>query len=204
MAGSQPTDFSGERGRCAKGALKLCPRQHGLPSSDGDAPQGWGNQPWCVGGSSWRRRCCCQAASEATGSTWRLFLELGQGWPCPQELSCGQGTESPHERATGEVSRLVTLGRMNSKRSSGSSQRPLYRQKAKPRSGSKKGQLETTWAGGGWRFPRWVKLEACDFWHQKKGFFSTLGYEFTKLLWCCNRWRKEQVALREEFRARWA
>lgn len=51
---------------------------------------------------------------------------------------------------------------------------------------------------------REVKLEAWDFWHEKKGGFPTLGYEFTKLLWCCNRWRKEQVSLREGFSTRWA
>lgn len=60
-AGAQLTDFSGECSRAAKEAPKLCSGQHGLPSSDGDAPQGlvpnasWGKQPWRMGGSSWRR-----------------------------------------------------------------------------------------------------------------------------------------------------
>lgn len=58
------------------------------------------------------------------------------------------------------------------------------------------------WADDRWRLQRWVKLESWDFGQEKKGCVSPLGYEFTKLLLCCNRQRKDQVAVKLELRAR--
>lgn len=127
--GAQPTDSSGECSRGAKGAPNSAAGTMDCPAVMGMCHRTWSVVP--AGGSSpgtwWELlEKGAAARSWAAGSTWHLSWELRQSWPCLQELCCGQGTELPHERAMGELRSLVPLGRMSSRRSEGSSQRPCW------------------------------------------------------------------------------